>query len=266
MEEEQAPDLNISGIIQQLFEDLPKWLQDQPRVETPEDLAAITLPQVTSGAIGAIGSQLRAERARVLEQHERQRQARQDALEQALNQRQRLLQAYDEQRRNEALAETEGKFVVAGRIVDEGGAGLPDVRISAFEADRQYDDLLGETRTDMIGYYRLEYDESDFEGLPDEKPETYIEVLDAEGEQIYSPAKSFILKADEVEEIDVALEHADKIPRSQTLSGVVARLMDDQVENLEQRKQALNSRTSLRTADVPERGADTMQPDAPHDT
>jgi hypothetical protein len=255
MDKEEASGIDIGGIVQRISQGLSEWSQDQPRAETLEDLAAIAPPRETIDAIRAVGGQLRAVQATILEGHGLRLRDREHALEQVLNERQRRLQAYDERVREETLTGVEGKFVVAGRIVDESGTGLPDVRVSAFDLDRKYDDLLGETRTNMMGYYRLEYDESDFEDLPDETPETYIEVLDEEGEQLYTSAKSFFYKADEVEVIDASVD-ASTLPRIQALGEIVSRAIEDQIANLEDRKQVLDSRTSLRSVDIPQDSQD----------
>jgi hypothetical protein len=252
MEKDQFPDLDIGAILQRISKDLPEWLQEQPRAETIEDLATITPPRRSIDAIRSVGEQLRAERAKMLEDHERRLQARQNALGQVLSERQQRLQANDQRAREEVLTRVEGKFVVAGRIGDnETGLGLPDVRVSAFDLDRKYDDLLGETRTDMMGYYRLEYDESDFEDLQEEKPETYIEVLDEEGKQLYTSTKSFFYKVDEVEEMNASVD-TNTLPRSQAFSEVVYRSANDQLANLEDRDRVLDSRANLRSADVPQ--------------
>jgi hypothetical protein len=238
------------------------WLQDQPKVETHEDLAAITISGAIGDPVRVVDDQIRAERTRVLEEHQRQLRGDQDALDQALNERQRRLQTLSEHIREETLARAEGKFIVAGRIVDESGAGLTGVRVRVFDLERKHEDLLRETRTDMMGYYRLEYDESDFKDLADKNVEIYIEVLDKEGQQIHTSTESFIHKAGEVEVIDVTLD-ASRVPRSQALSEMITRLMADQVRSLEHRKQALNSRMALRLIDIPATDrAGAARPDA----
>jgi len=248
--------------MQQVLEDLLKWVQDQPKVETHEDLAAIIVPGAISDAIRVVDDQIRTERMRVLEEHQRQLRGDQNALDQALNERQRRLQTLSEHIREKTLARAEGKFVVAGRIVDESGAGLTDVRVRAFDLERKYDDLLRETRTGMMGYYRLEYDESDFKDLADKKPEMYIEVLDKQGQQVHTSTKSFIHKTGEVGVIDVTL-NASEVPRSQALSEMITRLIDNQVRSLEHRKQALDSRMALRLIDIPATDrAGAARPDA----
>lgn len=102
-----------------------------------------------------------------------------------------------------------GGFVVTGRIVDEQeGLGLPNVVVKAFDMDRKYDDLLGETRTDANGYYTIEYSAKTFKDVFDEQPETYIEVLNSDGENIYTSARSFVHKAGEKETINASVPTA----------------------------------------------------------
>jgi hypothetical protein len=259
---EEGSGFSIGGIMQQLLEDLLMWLQDQPKVETHEDLATITISGAIGDPVRVVDDQIRAERTRVLEEHQRQLRGDQDALDQALNERQRRLQTLSEHIREETLARAEGKFIVAGRIVDESGAGLTGVRVRAFDLERKHEDLLRETRTDMMGYYRLEYDESDFKDLADKNVEIYIEVLDKEGQQIHTSTESFIHKVGEVEVIDVTLD-ASRVPRSQALSEMITRLMADKVRSLEHRKQALDSRMALRVMDIPATDrAGAARPDA----
>jgi hypothetical protein len=262
MATEEGSGFSISGIMQQLLDDLLKWLQDQPKVEAHEDLAAITLPGAIGDAVRVVDDHIRTERTRVLEEHQRRLRGDLDALDQALNERQRRLQTLSEHIRERTLARAEGKFVVAGRIVDENGAGLTGVRVRAFDLERKHEDLLRETGTDMMGYYRLEYDESDFKDLADKKPEMYIEVLDEESQQIHTSTEGLIHKAGEVGVIDVTLD-ASKVPRSQALSEMITRLMADQVRSLEHRKQALDSRMALRLIDIPATDrAGASRPDA----
>jgi hypothetical protein len=247
---EEGSGSSISGIMQQVLEDLLKWLRDQSGMQTHEGLAGIILPGAIGDAVRVVDDHILTERSRVLEAHRRRLRGDQNALDQALNERQRRLQTLSERIRDRTLARAEGKFVAAGRIVDESGAGLTGVRVRAFDLERKHEYLLRETRTDMMGYYRLEYDESDFKDLADKKPEMYIEVLDEEGQQVHTSTKSFIHKAGEVWVIDVTLD-ASKVPRSQALSEMITRLMADQVRSFEHRKQALDSRMALRLIDTP---------------
>jgi hypothetical protein len=91
--------------------------------------------------------------------------------------------------------------------------GLPNIKVSAFDLDRKYDDRLGATRTDALGYFRIEYTAEDFKDLGDKTPETYIEVLGDDGELLFTSAKSFIQKSGKCEYI-AAKVSGDKVPHS----------------------------------------------------
>lgn len=100
-------------------------------------------------------------------------------------------------RQRQVVPPVKGRFVVAGRVTDQStGVGLPHVRVRASDLDRKHDDLLGEARTDALGYFRIEYDPADFKDK-DVNPEAYIEVLDDQGEVVFTSPKSFIEKSGE---------------------------------------------------------------------
>ncbi len=163
---------------------------------------------------------------------------RREAMKTVLAERQKRLQAYAQRQRPTVPAE-EGKFVVAGRVIDEvTGVGLPNVKVNAFDLDRKYDDRLGSARTDALGYYRIEYTSADFEDFGDETPETYIEVLDEGGTPIFTSTKSFVQKAGRAEFIAAPID-GNKTPASRALGEKVAKSVNRRTETFEKRKRIL---------------------------
>ncbi|MEL7043814.1 MAG: hypothetical protein AAGL66_02180 [Pseudomonadota bacterium] len=126
-----------------------------------------------------------------------------------VDERGRRIDAYTGRTR-QVIAADDNKFIVAGRITDqETGVGLPNVRVKAFDLDRQQNDKLGNARTDSLGYFRIEYTEADFMDAGEEsQPETFIEVLGDDDEIIHTSRQSFVQKAGDVEFVKVELDGA----------------------------------------------------------
>ena len=83
--------------------------------------------------------------------------ARTSAMEAVVAERARRLDAYAKRQRHAVSADPK-RFIVAGRVTDQTtGHGLPHVRVRATDMDRRHDDVVGEARTDALGYYRIEY-------------------------------------------------------------------------------------------------------------
>jgi hypothetical protein len=98
-----------------------------------------------------------------------------------------------------------GKFVAAGRVIEEiTGVGIPGLTVRAFDLDRRYDDLAGVARTDELGFFRIEYNQSDF-AASEHEPEMYIDILGGENRTLYaSPRKP--VKSGNVEIFNVDLD------------------------------------------------------------
>lgn len=174
--------------------------------------------------------------------------ARAEAVAGLLEERQRRLTAYAVRERA-LVPPVEGRFVVAGRITDAAtGVGLPDVRVEAWDLDRRQDDFLGETRTDALGYYRVEFG-PDQVNDPDGIPETYIIVFDEQGEQLFHSTRSFIDKSGPAANISAAVDGrrvADSLDRGTK----VALSVNRQVETLEVRRQVAPPVVALPVASV----------------
>jgi len=153
----------------------------------------------------------------------------------------------DEERREEITAPAEGKYVVAGRFLEVNtGVPLPSLRVQVMERDPQHDDVLGEVRTDRYGFYRLEYTAEDFHKATDKEPETYVRVLDEEGNVVYTSDQSFRHQAGVVEVIDGAIE-GDKVLRSAEFGQRFRDTKTEELRHLQQQVAYLENRVKLRT-------------------
>lgn len=174
--------------------------------------------------------------------------ARAGAVSQMLEERQRRLTAYAVRERA-MVPPVEGRFVVAGRITDAAtGVGLPDVRVQAWDLDRRQDDFLGETRTDALGYYRVEFGPEQVND-PDGIPETYIVVFDDAGEELHRSTRSFIDKSGPAANISAAVD-GRRVSESLERGTKVALSVNRQVETLEVRRQVAPPVVALPVARV----------------
>lgn len=248
MKEKVVSIVNTDDLMKKLTKDLVDFLKALLQAEKPQDLIPTFRAEATLGAVQDIVDQVRKEQEVGLRQRQIWVDERAKALETSLIRRKHWLEAVAENRQSEVGKAEKGKFVVAGRIVDEAtGEGLPNVNVKAFDMDRKYDDLLGSIRTDEMGYYRIEYTKEDFKDLFDKKPETYIEVLDEEGDSLFTSAKSFVHKAGEVEVIDAEVD-ASKLPTSLVLSETINHAVSKRTEHYEGRRLVLMSRAAMKSA------------------
>ncbi len=133
---------------------------------------------------------------------------------------------------------------MAGRVADrETRRGLPNVTVRAFDLDRKQDDPLGRARTDAFGYYRIEYDESQFADR-DKLPELYIQVVDAKEKVLFTSTKSFVQKAGAVEAIDAEVD-GSQLPESRSLGEVVDRTVDARLGAFADRRRVVTGRLTL---------------------
>lgn len=215
-----------------------------PRLEFEEDvsfpeLQSIRLIQELRRGIEATQEQARKERNQEL-------QARVESRLQSFERRIEGLDTSEKERRQEVTAASEGKFVITGRVLDaETREALPGIRVQAMERDPENDDLLGEVRTDREGFYRLEYTEDSFNAAQDEEPETYIRVLDEDGNALFTSDQSYRHKAGEVEVIDAAIE-GNKVPESLEVGTQLREGKAAELNDLRRRKENLRNRVRLR--------------------
>ena len=181
------------------------------------------------------------------QQRREQVKARAEARIEAVTTQATTLKNRVENRETDITAPLKGGFVVAGRVIDaESGVGLSGIVVRVMERDPLKDDVLGNTRTDDLGYYRLEYTRKDFRGLFEGKPETYIEVLDENGNEIYTSDRSFRHKAGKVEILNAAID-GSKVPGRLEQGTRNEEVVKRQVQVLEQRAVSLQQRLATRT-------------------
>jgi hypothetical protein len=213
----------------------PPWLEKDKTGKWPE----AELPTLKQ-----IAAQLADGRNKAAEEVEERYRRRRDDMKEAVQKRRKRLEAYAGRKRV-VIAGEEDKFIVAGRVTDKTtGVGLPDVQVNAFDMDRKYDDRLGSTRTDVLGYFRIDYSIAQFKDFGEGMPETYIEVVGEDEETLYTSPKSFVQKAGKFEYFDARVPGA-KVPRSLAVGVKIDRSLSERVKGLERRKRGLSYQTDF---------------------
>jgi len=83
-------------------------------------------------------------------------------------------------------------YKITGRVVvKESQRVLPGLIVKAYDKDHLYDDILGYAVTDLDGTFELVYEGKDFQELFESKPDTYLKVQNADGEDIFSTQDRF---------------------------------------------------------------------------
>jgi predicted flap endonuclease-1-like 5' DNA nuclease len=127
---------------------------------------------------------------------------------------------------------------------------------------------VGEARTDALGYYRIEYTAAAIDER-DQNPETFIEVLDDEGEVLFTSTKSFIQKAGQSAFIPAAVD-GGKLPTSQRLANKVAGSVARRQRDLARRGRILKHQSRVEVVrrggarGDDGRGNDSREDAAPH--
>jgi hypothetical protein len=193
----------IETLVQNIVTGLQKVASD---AGSPNRLHLDRPPRIKLADTERVGAQIRSELKRARKAHRTLIGKRRSELEKMLVLRKKRLEEASRPK-PPVVGEEQGSFIVRGRVVDENeGIGLPNVVVKAFDLDRQYDDQLGSTRTDEHGYYAIEYSAKAFNDVFDKQPETYIEVLDSEGNSLYTSPRSFVHKAGAIEKIDASVD------------------------------------------------------------
>ena len=200
------PRLDTSAI-ENLVKDIVTGLQRlASKTGAPAKVHPDKVPRIDRADAKQVGAQITDELNKAREAHRTLIGKRRSELDKTLAlRRKRLEEAV--QPKPPVVRKKKGSFIVRGRVVDENeGIGLPNVVVKAFDMDRKYDDQLGTTRTDENGYYAIEYSAKTFKDVFDNQPETYIEVLDSEGNSLYTSPRSFVHKAETIEEINASVD------------------------------------------------------------
>lgn len=234
METNDRSTFDLQALVQRYVDDLRAAAQS-PQRDAP-------VPSAGTEQLRQAARQVQTERRDAVATLNAQYEARTTAMEAVVIERQRRLEAYA-QRQRQAVPAAPDRFVVAGRVTDRvTGRGLPHVRVRAMDLDRRHDDLLGEVRTDALGYYRIAYTSADI-AERDENPETYIEVLDNESQVLFTSTKSFIQKAGRSAFIPATVD-GNKLPTAKRMAGKVAGSVARRQQNLTRRRRTLQYRPS----------------------
>jgi len=82
------------------------------------------------------------------------------------------------------------EWVVFGTVTDADGKGASNVTVRVYDAERKFDELLGETTTDEFGDFYLAYNQRKLKKVGDEAPDLFLMVTDADGKTIYNSAEA----------------------------------------------------------------------------
>jgi hypothetical protein len=94
-------------------------------------------------------------------------------------------------------------FKLLGQIREsENNVGIPGLEVRAFDRDVRFDDLLGSVITDEAGNFDLRYEERDFKGLFEGKPDIYLIVKAKDGRTVYTTEKNVRVEAGKTERFD----------------------------------------------------------------
>ncbi len=207
--------------------------------------------------------QLQALRKQAASQRVAQLEARTRAAARPLEASRERLEKGPEQRAEELAAPVEGGFVVYGRVVDaESGGALAGVRVEVLDRDPLHDDLLGEVRTDALGFYRLEYRRRDFRDLFERRPETYIRVVDEAGETLFTSDRSFRHKAGKVAAIHAAVD-GSRVPEALERGKLHGSRATAALGGVERQLKALDGRLTVLTGRFGTTGAPAPEPVRP---
>lgn len=207
----------------------PPWQEKQKTGKWPE----MDIPELAQ-----LNREIKAEQAKNEEEVEKLFKERRKLMEKIVAKRNQRLEAYAKRGRKTAPKEKD-KYIVSGRVVDKKTkTGLPNMRVNAFDLDRKYDDRLGSTRTDALGYFRIDYTSDDFKDLGDKTPETYIEVMGKDSEALFTSTKSFIQKANKSEYITAPVD-GEKVPENLSQGRKIALSLTKRSEVFKKRERIL---------------------------
>lgn len=245
MGDEEKERFKVAGdLLRRVVSDALELRKKADRIAKPADLKQLALPETRA----ALRDARRTVRDRIEDLRSRrlaELDERADLLERAVEIRRKTVERTPELRKEELERPEEDKFVLTGRVIDEEtGKGLPGVKVRAIDMDRKYDDLVGEARTDELGYYRVVYDKSDFEDK-DLQPEMYIELVDEKDEVFYTSPRGFRHKSGRVEVLNAAVG-ADKVPASRERSKRLSTLLDARHTELDARARTLRHLADLK--------------------
>jgi len=241
------PDANlfsIENLTNTLLDDLQAITQSTTPINTRDALKKLTRFQGIQAQITSGQKVLSAEQTQKTEQQKQQFTLRRDNFKVGLQQRQKLIEQVILKRREVLAKPAVDKLVVTGQILDEAtGNGLPNVVVKAFDFDRTQDDFLGTALTDSDGFYRLEYQKTQFSERGEGQPEVYIQVQDETEDTIFQSPRSLDNKADAVKVLDARI-NATALPKSRKLASQVSKLRSQRINTLLEKQQGLKIRST----------------------
>ena len=237
--------LQPEELVQKLTKDIDTLSEEAPKAISSaikeKRLPAIE-PQFRESA--TVFSRVNQQMAAAAKKHNATVKDHTDVLKKTIEKRQQRMAAYALAERK-TTATKKGTWIVMGRITDKAsGKGVANVRVSAYDMDRKLDDYLDSTRTDALGYYRIEYTERDFKDLGDKQPETYIVVVDDDGNKLHTSSKSFVEKSKPATKIDAAID-GGKVPEKMAISNNIDGFINERKANWTARDKVLTHRKSI---------------------
>jgi hypothetical protein len=97
------------------------------------------------------------------------------------------------------------EWIVFGTVTNADGSPAPGLRVRIFDKDRKYDDLLGDTESDVNGDFWATYHARDFQETGENFPDLYVMVTDASGAVVYSSRDNVRYEAGRSEYFDIRL-------------------------------------------------------------
>jgi predicted flap endonuclease-1-like 5' DNA nuclease len=224
--EEQTPDkLDLAALLTSFAGDLAKG---SGRVTIRNGLVREVAPQ-SRITLRQLRSKLGVRQDASTSTVETTYRHRSEAMNEALERRRARLEAFAERVRSN-IPTKEDRFLAAGQLTDkQSGNGLPNVGVRAVKTFRGKQTVLAETRTDALGYFRVETDgTSGFD----------LEFMDENG-AVLNSAKPADPKKGTAEFIAVSGD-GSRVPESRAVSKKIAESVAHNEAGLDRRKDTLS--------------------------
>ncbi|MEL6606133.1 MAG: hypothetical protein AAFP20_23205 [Cyanobacteria bacterium J06614_10] len=233
---------SLSGLVNNLLDDLNAIAQSAEPLQTRQEIEALSLLQSTRSQVQTVTTSLSTQQTQQAQQQKQTFTQRRETFQLGLQQRQQLIEQVAFQRREQLARPVPDKFVVTGQILDdETGNGLPNVQIQVLDFDRQADDVIGKTITDVDGFYRLEYTREQFQDRNEGNPEVYIQVKDEANETLFQSPRTFDNNEGTVKTLNARVDGA-KLPTSRAIATQVMRSRTRRIATLIEKQQELQIR------------------------
>jgi len=190
-----------------------------------------------------LGAALRERRAAADEELATRYRDRAGAMREVIQARQQRVEAYTHRLR-QAVPPEPGKYILAGRLTDEGtGVPLPNVVV------RLQDDTPGAApttaHTDALGYFRLELTLAGAGRTGGRAGDVRVEVLDAEGKVLGGSERSFHAEPGRSDFVKLRVA-GGRVPRSLELGRTVERAVEERLSRLRRTERVVAQGPPLR--------------------